>query len=615
MSHYHKPDVGHPAANSSSHRRHSHSSSHTHTHHDHLQHHHSRAQARDQQNAEDAVTRRLVKGKQRADAAPHIQVPSLGQGTGTPDEPLSAMLDEALHTSLSPPSISSSLESSFERASPIPEPPLAHYHAPLRPHAPPRLLSQLTRSTLPISSFTYQDQDRQRHSKERSNSRTGIPREGESSSAWQRSRPTTAICDEPFPDLDPTTGLPIDSRERRGSTASDAPSLHLQRTITGLLSTPTRKSTESSLIPSLPSLPNLNLSLPRVSLPSAPFLPRVSLPPAPSLDFGRRSISSTAPQEDWSTWASGWWNGNKGKVDEMMSEEDRADTVEEEKEKLRKKYRSPKNPVVFCHGLLGFDYLGPASLPPLQISHWRGIREVLESNGVEVLIARVPATSSIKDRAAILEQVISEKYPGREVNLIGHSMGGLDCRYLISENRPKAFRPISLTTISTPHRGSPFADYVIESVIGRDRLPSLLSLVETLRLPNTGDGTAFSALGTHAMREFNAQVLDKEDVSYFSWGASFEPGLLDTFRWPHSVILAKEGPNDGLVSVHSAMWGEYRGTLVGVNHLDLVGWVNTVRYAMAGWTGKPIAFKPATFYLEVNLRIMAKANAGKKGFD
>lgn len=33
--------------------------------------------------------------------------------------------------------------------------------------------------------------------------------------------------------------------------------------------------------------------------------------------------------------------------------------------------------------------------------------------------------------------------------------------------------------------------------------------------------------------------------------------------------------------------------------IERVGWVNTVRYAVAGWTGKPIAFKPATFYLEV----------------
>ncbi len=35
------------------------------------------------------------------------------------------------------------------------------------------------------------------------------------------------------------------------------------------------------------------------------------------------------------------------------------------------------------------------------------------------------------------------------------------------------------------------------------------------------------------------------------------------------MIAEKEGPNDGLVSVHSAQHGEYQGTLEGVNHLDL----------------------------------------------
>lgn len=112
--------------------------------------------------------------------------------------------------------------------------------------------------------------------------------------------------------------------------------------------------------------------------------------------------------------------------------------------------------------------------------------------------------------------------------------------------------------VSTPH-----------AVLIGDRLPSLLSLLETLRLPQSGDGSAFASLGTKSMKEFNAQVVDQPDVQYFSWGAAFDPGLLDTFKWPHGVILSKEGPNDGLVSVQSAQWGEYRGTLLGVNHLDL----------------------------------------------
>jgi triacylglycerol lipase len=76
--------------------------------------------------------------------------------------------------------------------------------------------------------------------------------------------------------------------------------------------------------------------------------------------------------------------------------------------------------VVFCHGLLGFDFvtIGPA-IAPLEVSHWRGIKEVLERNGTQVLITRVPATSSPVDRAKVLEQKVSAVYPGRSVHLIG----------------------------------------------------------------------------------------------------------------------------------------------------------------------------------------------------
>ena len=56
-------------------------------------------------------------------------------------------------------------------------------------------------------------------------------------------------------------------------------------------------------------------------------------------------------------------------MDHMLGEEDQADTVEAEREKHRIKCKSafgraltadrtPKHPLVFCHGLLGFDYLG-----------------------------------------------------------------------------------------------------------------------------------------------------------------------------------------------------------------------------------------------------------------
>ena len=68
-------------------------------------------------------------------------------------------------------------------------------------------------------------------------------------------------------------------------------------------------------------------------------------------------------------------------------------------------------------------------------------------------------------------------------------------------------------------------------------------------------------------------------------------------RLSHGIVLEKEGPNDGLVSVSSARWGTYLGTLTDVNHLDLVGWVNPARYKWAELRGKAIKFKAATFYL------------------
>ncbi|TRM65945.1 Alpha/Beta hydrolase protein [Schizophyllum amplum] len=310
----------------------------------------------------------------------------------------------------------------------------------------------------------------------------------------------------------------------------------------------------------------------------------------------RRTSSESQPSPSR---ASGWWFfQNKDAVDNMLDERDRGETVQEEQDNIRKKYRSPKNPIVFCHGLLGFDSvtIGP-SIAPLEVNHWRGIKEVLEANGAEVLITRVPATSSPVDRAKVLEQRVSEVFPGRKVHLIGHSMGGIDCRYLTTHLTKRKFDVLSITTIASPHRGSAFADYFLEAV-GQNNFPSFLGLLDLL--PNGGgDGKAFEFLTLENMRRFNEDTPDVPGVKYYSWGATYAPGLIDTWKWSHAVVLEKEGPNDGLVSVESAKWGTYLGTLEGVNHLDLVGWINAARYKWAEMMGKEISFRPATFYLGI----------------
>jgi len=64
------------------------------------------------------------------------------------------------------------------------------------------------------------------------------------------------------------------------------------------------------------------------------------------------------------------------------------------------------------------------------------------------------------------------------------------------------------------------------------------------------------------------------------------PPLFSPFRHSHSVISRVEGPNDGLVSVASSQWGSYKGTLVGVSHLDLINWTNRLKWMLRGLAGR-----------------------------
>lgn len=99
-------------------------------------------------------------------------------------------------------------------------------------------------------------------------------------------------------------------------------------------------------------------------------------------------------------------------------------------------------------GLFGFDKIGPDALPRLQLRYWRGIADVLKEKGSQVYIARVPSTGNIEERARQLDRYLQQHLPDRDVNLVAHSMGGLDSRYLITHLRNSSYTVRSLTTIS-----------------------------------------------------------------------------------------------------------------------------------------------------------------------
>ncbi|KAG9233211.1 Alpha/Beta hydrolase protein [Amylocarpus encephaloides] len=262
----------------------------------------------------------------------------------------------------------------------------------------------------------------------------------------------------------------------------------------------------------------------------------------------------------------------RGSVDSRISELGR--TIEDDFATIREKYATPKHPIVLAHGLLGFDELKLGGRFFRGVQYWRGITDALRANGIEVIIASVPASARIEERAAKLSRDIAEKAGGKSVNIIAHSMGGLDARYMISRLQPERVNVLSLTTIASPHRGSSFADFFINE-LGPDYLPRIYGW-----LSNRGiDTGAFKQLTQQYMKEdFNPNTPDAPGVRYFSYGACVDPGILSPFKHSHIIVQKREGPNDGLVSVESAMWGTYKGTLIGVSHLDLINWTNHLQF-------------------------------------
>jgi len=209
-----------------------------------------------------------------------------------------------------------------------------------------------------------------------------------------------------------------------------------------------------------------------------------------------------------------------------------------------------KATLVFCHGLAGFSHIGP-------IYYFRGIPKLLARLDMDGRFPQTPPGDTIAQRAAVLAKFIEEI--GTDVHLIGHSMGGLDARFVAANLDPQR-RVRSVTTIATPHRGSSLVDWLLHT-------NGLFQRGMRLWLKD-----AVADLTPEAMAEFNLQVADREDVHYRSWAAR-RPFHESAFLLRHWTRLMRknEGDNDSQVSVNSAKWGDFQGTLR-ADHFELIGW-------------------------------------------
>jgi len=204
------------------------------------------------------------------------------------------------------------------------------------------------------------------------------------------------------------------------------------------------------------------------------------------------------------------------------------------------------------HGIMGFPNL---RMGPVQLRYYRGIDRMLAERGHPVIVTRVHPTASVATRARQLKESILRQLDvlGRDrVVLIGHSMGGLDARYMIS--RLGMERHVSaLLTVTTPHRGSPFAEWCMRHL--GERLGGFgIARMFGLDLEGVRDLTPRSC------ERFNREVIDSPAVRYFSVSASRPWHRVPAFAiHAHRVVYEAEGENDGLVSVKSSTWGTHLG--------------------------------------------------------
>ncbi len=217
-------------------------------------------------------------------------------------------------------------------------------------------------------------------------------------------------------------------------------------------------------------------------------------------------------------------------------------------------------PLVFARGIARFDILRDViieklHLPPDSIddnlNYFRGIKTFLGAHGFKVYHTSIGFADDIDERARQLSAQIDQilQLEGcAKVHVVGHSMGGNDARHMIVDVPGMAEKVASLTTIGAAHFGTSLADDFIEH--GGGAWIKLLAPVIHL------DG--FRALTTRACSDFNTRALEaeaKNGVVYQTYsGFAERQTIFLPLQLGWTLLQAKEGPNDGLVSVTSQAW-------------------------------------------------------------
>lgn len=229
-------------------------------------------------------------------------------------------------------------------------------------------------------------------------------------------------------------------------------------------------------------------------------------------------------------------------------------------------------PVLLCHGYGGFSTL--LSPSPMHKPCMR-----LRSFGIQAFAPNIVPYATISTRAkqwARIIEILNEKYGYEKLNVVAHSMGGLDMRYAIAK-LGVADSVASLTTIATPHHGTSLAELVLNSPDTiREKVAEFVDWFGESIYPNTKSNAVAAVqqlTREYITKEFNPNILDTDGIHYFSYSAAVGKGtnepLHPIYRLQNQLIYQNEGVNDSFVTDESAKWGTHLATLP-VSHLEQI---------------------------------------------
>lgn len=256
-------------------------------------------------------------------------------------------------------------------------------------------------------------------------------------------------------------------------------------------------------------------------------------------------------------------------------------------------------PIVLVHGFARFDIFTGIlrGIPGLAFDHFHyfnGIAAHLTAHGFGPVFApTLEFTAASATRAVTLKKAI-EGYLGEtgaeKVDIIAHSMGGLDARRMIND-LGMAERVASLSTIGTPHLGTILSDHIVNEKGGGELIDVLRKFID---LEGARD------LTVAACTQFDRETADaeaKNPVVYQTYASHeekdrvFTPLLLShrfiSRHRPDGTEAPKNDPvlNDGLVPFESQLWTSARVAADGTrkeigqhifpfqaDHLNQTGW-------------------------------------------